>query len=1217
VKSAAVAGKARVGFYDQSSSLRTRRSATSSSSLQEIAAVDVEAIDISGRGTAAAADEATGLLHGEGHGTSSSSKRSSIDGTPSVLIRPQSVASDDSNNDDDNDALEKEAVVHPAQYIVRSGSDEAYSEDGSVVPLQQLGIESDDDHDNHDNDGSTVLSTRKKSYTRLSMEHDEGAMSTRSSISLKKRNSSSSSSSTTHFVQPKTVLQQRRRRTATTTATTTATATTSQAEQLDDSDDSPLPSTTSVLRYAEGSRVARNFTRSADGPQEGSSSEHAHAGQAAPLQQLHQHRSLIGVVSLVVLVLTVIILSAVRFMDQRRITTVQPLIGSQGPSLGGEELSMTIPGGEELSMTIPGGEELSMTIPGGEELTMTLSDSSGRHAYIDVITDEGNHSGIDHVDHDHDGDGSAVINDEDNHPGIDDHAVDGGEGDGSVVITDDDNQSGIDGDDDEGGSAVINDEDNRPGIDRHVDDGKGDGSALITDDGNQTGIDDDHAGDNGSDVIIYEDNRPEIDRHDDDGENEDNQSGIDGGDDDDDGSAVITDEGNQTGIDHDDDGEGDESVGITDEGNQTGIDNHGEGDDVSVVINDEDNRSGIDGHHAGDDGIVVIDDEDDHGEGEGDESDVITDEDNQTGIDGDDGSVVINDEDDHGDGDGEGDESDVITDEGNQTGIDGDHAGDDGSAVIGVECLCPSCESCIADADVNLESRSSIAADSISALDELMDGLRKGWYSTQTVLSTSMDRDDESRRDIEGSLLQLGGEVDELEARYTVARSEFLEAEMRDSREIDAKADQLQEMLQSATTTMMSSDSPSSVGDSGEIGLTDLLNNNVDALQELMARIIDPSEVGSSNGNDSSSSSSSSGQLDMDALSTELLRQDAIVTNEVQSIAQELGTAAEHINVLQKDLQELEAIVSSIQRSLPSDDEDGDEPSSILSSRKQQQQLLGADLEAAVSSSVEEEVQRLQQSDSKHLPDAATSDVDPGVDELVDYAVGPRGGKVMSPRQKCPANNRYVLTSPPVSSLHHHHQPLHHDHSHRKWVYKDQRILVSHHRPIPEHFYATRPTDGAVTVLMHTLTNVSYVQLLHASYANYFGINSTVDGCVPKMVRLSGWTVPPTTTRDISTTRLELGEFQAALTNEVEGFDELKIGDQGPVHFYQQTFPLATHPSTASTSIADSFSFPLPPLRAITISVLSNHGGDDDDDTAAAADYSCIHRIRVVGSIQL
>ena len=172
VKSATRVGKARVGFYDQSSSLlRTRKSATSSSSLQEIAAVDVEAIDSSGRGTAEA--EATGLLHGDGLGANSSSKRSSIDGTPSVLIRPQSVASDDSNNNDD-DALEKEAVVHPAQYIVRSGADEAYSEDGSVVSLQQLGIESDDEHDNDD---STVLSTRKKSYTRQSIEHDEAAPS--------------------------------------------------------------------------------------------------------------------------------------------------------------------------------------------------------------------------------------------------------------------------------------------------------------------------------------------------------------------------------------------------------------------------------------------------------------------------------------------------------------------------------------------------------------------------------------------------------------------------------------------------------------------------------------------------------------------------------------------------------------------------------------------------------------------------------------------------------------------------------------------------------------------------------------------------------------------------------------------------------------------------------------------------------------------------------
>jgi len=103
---------------------------------------------------------------------------------------------------------------------------------------------------------------------------------------------------------------------------------------------------------------------------------------------------------------------------------------------------------------------------------------------------------------------------------------------------------------------------------------------------------------------------------------------------------------------------------------------------------------------------------------------------------------------------------------------------------------------------------------------------------------------------------------------------------------------------------------------------------------------------------------------------------------------------------------------------------------------------------------------------------------------------------------------------------------------------------------------------------------------------------------------------------------LELGEFQAPLTDEVEGFDELKIGDQGPVHFYQQTFPIATQPSgssiTASTSIADTFSSPLPPLRAITILVLSNHGDDDDDDDdAAATEYACIHRIRVVGSIQL
>ena len=633
---------------------------------------------------------------------------------------------------------------------------------------------------------------------------------------------------------------------------------------------------------------------------------------------------------------------------------------------------------------------------------------------------------------------------------------------------------------------------------------------------------------------------------------------------------------------------------ILDEDNQPGID--GDGDDGSAVIIDEGNQPGINGDHAGDD--------------DGDGSAVITDKDNHPH------------KDDHVDGDSDG--SAVIAEEGpNQPGIDddGDSSNVDRSAVIGAECLCPSCESCIADADANLDSLSSIATGSLSALDELMDGLRKGWYSTEATLSTSIDRDDESRRDMEGSLLQLGGEVDELEARHNVARSEFLEAEMRDSREIDAEADQLQEMLLSATT--MSPDSPSPLGSSAEIGLMDLLNDNVDALQELMARTIDPSEVGSSDDNaiSSGNSTSSSDQLDMDALSTELLRQDEIVTNEVQSIAQELGTAAEHITVLQKDFETLEAIVSSIQRSLPSDDEDGDEPSSILSIRKhhqQQQQLLGADLEAAVSSSVEEEMQRLQQSDSKHSPDAVTIDVDLGVDELMDYAVGPRGGKVMSPRQKCPANNRYVLTSPPVNSLHHHHQPLHHDHSNRKWVYKDQRILVSHHRPIPEHFYAIRSSDGAVTVLMHTLTNVSYVQLLHASYANYFGINSTVDGCVPKMVRLSGWTVPPTTARDISTTRLELGEFQAPLTDEVEGFDELKIGDQGPVHFYQQTFPIATQPSgssiTASTSIADTFSSPLPPLRAITILVLSNHGNDDD---AAATEYACIHRIRVVGSIQL
>jgi hypothetical protein len=214
----------------------------------------------------------------------------------------------------------------------------------------------------------------------------------------------------------------------------------------------------------------------------------------------------------------------------------------------------------------------------------------------------------------------------------------------------------------------------------------------------------------------------------------------------------------------------------------------------------------------------------------------------------------------------------------------------------------------------------------------------------------------------------------------------------------------------------------------------------------------------------------------------------------------------------------------------------------------------------------------------------------------VDYAVWPRGGRVARPGVAVSVSGASVtLTSPPhvlsLGPLKRIQHKLHLD------GVADESIIISTelssrsaggysegNAPVHDlrsNCFIFSGSIGSATVIMHSQVNVSALQIVYYN-APYSREIDTGDGgadlgsSAPKTFTVTGWSSDPTQTVSSKLIGHDLGTYEYVHTE--EGADEL------------QTFLIAERKT---------------PLKAVTVSVLSNHG----------ADYTSLCRVKIRGTL--
>lgn len=210
-------------------------------------------------------------------------------------------------------------------------------------------------------------------------------------------------------------------------------------------------------------------------------------------------------------------------------------------------------------------------------------------------------------------------------------------------------------------------------------------------------------------------------------------------------------------------------------------------------------------------------------------------------------------------------------------------------------------------------------------------------------------------------------------------------------------------------------------------------------------------------------------------------------------------------------------------------------------------------------------------------------------DHHLDYAVWPRGGRVVPFGETATFRGQsLVLTSPPYVLSQ---GPM------KRLRYKlrlgrdiesaDESVLVSHssatvdpwtHQSDALSCYAFAGSTGSVTVTMHSPVRVSTVQILHSSQSEEDPRTNA-----PKMFQLIGWTDTPSMSAGVGVPGRDLGTFEYDISDPTEG----------PYKVLQS---FSVKEDTAE----------LPAYRAITVSVLSNHGDPS---------HTSICRIKVLGEL--
>ena len=237
--------------------------------------------------------------------------------------------------------------------------------------------------------------------------------------------------------------------------------------------------------------------------------------------------------------------------------------------------------------------------------------------------------------------------------------------------------------------------------------------------------------------------------------------------------------------------------------------------------------------------------------------------------------------------------------------------------------------------------------------------------------------------------------------------------------------------------------------------------------------------------------------------------------------------------------------------------------------------------------------------DVDSISEGISDDVTPPVSSMsttiqqqhFDYAVWPRGGRVVPPGQTAFFfGETLVLTALPfIASM----GPMKRIRYNLKLDREsaDESVLISHNTIAGAGYskekgyscYAFKGSKGAVTVTLHSAVKVSEVQILYSPRVNN---RRTADA--PKSVQLIGWTdLPSSLSRKQG---VNLGMYQYNISD--------PSGTIDPRSWELQSFFIPD----IKTQNGDSY----PPFRAVTVYVFSNHG----DVTQTR-----ICRVRVLGEL--
>lgn len=290
-----------------------------------------------------------------------------------------------------------------------------------------------------------------------------------------------------------------------------------------------------------------------------------------------------------------------------------------------------------------------------------------------------------------------------------------------------------------------------------------------------------------------------------------------------------------------------------------------------------------------------------------------------------------------------------------------------------------------------------------------------------------------------------------------------------------------------------------------------------------------------------------------------------------------------------------------------------------------------------------------------------------------DYAVGPRGGQVIHHRYMCPAFGGSQLTSPPYTA----HgnggaQPFgaltdalgsvaatfNRGRSERGRVTagsrvskysSEARVLVSHLRPLPDHYYALstkrlhsatasvhtlqgrlgsserygqehaqEPYAGQVTILLTDSVYVEQIKLVTATAVDA----DSIQPCAPETFRIVGWTEDPRKVRDVRGKQVDLGThaFSAPLPTTHYNSDVPTIGSGDVKTAVSDAYASGVTASADGSGESSShvweqqYEVPIeidgvsvPALKAVTVHVLSNYG---------EREFTCLHRVQVIGVLE-